>query len=219
MSAKPLSLAARGIDCNAPLNTTTAEAVFDHGYEFVIRYVPRVTASANDLTADEVKAIRAAKLGLMIVQHVESETSWVPTAAKGGIYGTTAAKVCTALGIAKGTSVWLDLEAVSPMVPADVVVAYCNAWHDAVALSGFLPGVYVGWHCGLDATDLYGRLRFQLYWAAYNLDADEYPAVRGVTMRQRAAKPDDIPIGITFSMDVNIVTGDLLGAFPVMDLA
>lgn len=218
MSAQPLATAARGIDCNSALTVSTAQAVYDHGYEFVIRYIPRVTARDNDLTAEEGKAIRAAKLGLMIVQHVESEVSWVPTAAKGGIYGTTAAKVCTSLGVATGTSVWLDLEGVALGVSADVVVAYCNAWYDAVSAAGFLPGVYVGWHCGLDPADLYGRLRFTAYWAAYNLNSDEYPAVRGVMMRQRSAKDGDVPVGIGFPIDVNIVTGDLMGDFPVMDL-
>lgn len=218
MSARALSLGARGIDCNTALTASTAQAVYDHGYSFVIRYVPRVTAHESDLTATELAAIHATGLGLMVVQHVESETSWVPSAAKGTIYGQTAGRTCAAIGLAFATTVWLDLEGVANDTPADVVIGYCNAWYDAVAAAGFLPGLYVGWHCGLNPTELYGRLRFSAYWSSYNLNRDEYPAVRGAMMRQRVAKPDDIPVGIGFPIDVNLVTGDLLGAFPVMDI-
>src|SRR5437879_11294103 len=64
--------------------------------------------------------------------------------------------------------------------PAAQVIDYCNRWHAAVAGAGYVPGLYVGFHCGLDATQLYRALRFSHYWCAYNLNADEMPIVRGL---------------------------------------
>jgi hypothetical protein len=154
----------------------------------------------------------------MLVQHVESDREWIPSSEKGRIYGDTAAASANRIGYAPGATLWLDLEGVGVGVPQSVVIAYCNRWHERVSAAGYQPGLYVGWHCGLTAYDLYWRLKFAAYWSAYNLDTNEHPAVRGVQMRQRAAKPDDYPNGIPFAIDVNVITGDALRGFPMIDV-
>jgi hypothetical protein len=101
--------------------------------------------------------------------------------------------------------------------PRDVV-AFCNNWSDAVRRAGFDPGLYVGYRCGLSADDLYRQLKFQRYWSAYNLDADSYPAKRGVQMRQYAAKSADHVPGVAFEFDVNIIGRDAMGGTPALML-
>jgi hypothetical protein len=152
----------------------------------------------------------------MPVQHVESESSWKPTDDKGRQYGQAAADACMAAGIPSGTTVWLDLEGVAEDTSHEQVIRYCNLWHDAVAAAGFEPGIYVGWHCGLTPVELYGRLKFSHYWAAYNLNADEYPITCGVSMKQHAAASGDKPGGVTFDIDTDVVLGDKMGRFPTL---
>jgi hypothetical protein len=221
MSAIVTTEAMRGIDCKVVLTAADAERCVDHGYEFVLRYIPRIDRHANDLTPEEARVIRAAGLGLIAVQHVESESCWRPSLPKGTQYGTTAATECVAMALAPGTSVFLDLEGVDLTVDDAATIGYCNNWYACVKAMGFTPGLYVGWRCGLTPDQLYRRLKFDSYWSAYNLNSDEFPSVRGVQMRQRVAKPSDIPAGIASSIvdDVDVVTGDALGGFPVMDRA
>lgn len=217
MSAVLTTQGMLGFDCNSRLSATAAKLFQSHGYEFVLRYVPRLVQHANDLTADELGLIRAVGLGVMLVQHVESDLSWRPTAEKGTAYGETAAARCVALGIAPRSTVWLDLEAVGEGVPASDIIAYCNNWYRAVHAMGYEPGVYVGWRSGLTPDQLYWRLKARHFWGAYNLNADERPSIRGVQMRQREVRAGDVPLGVGIAIDVDVVTGDALGGFPVMD--
>ena len=45
-------------------------------------------------------------LGLMVVQHVESEDDWNPTPDKGAAYGAEGAKECNKIGVPSGVCVW-----------------------------------------------------------------------------------------------------------------
>lgn len=216
MTARTARLGILGFDTNTPLTAQTAKRFHEHGYEFALRYVPRLVHHEHDLTRAEANAIRSAGLGLSVVQHVEPGR-WTPSREKGKAYGHVAAQECLAITLAPRTSVWLDLESVAPGVPSDITIGYCNAWFAEVRASGFTPGVYVGWSCGLSATELYRRLTCRAYWSAYNANADDLPIVRGVQMRQRAAKPDDLPNGLAFPIDVNVITGDALHGFPMID--
>ena len=112
--------------------------------------------------------------------------------------------------------VWCDLEGVTVGTPAAQVIDYCNQWHAAVAGAGYVPGLYVGFHCGLDATQLYRALRFSHYWGAYNLNADEMPIVRGLQMKQSLCKPPDAVPGHTFEFQVDTVRADALGGHPTL---
>jgi hypothetical protein len=204
-----------GFDANAPLTYEQARAFRAAGYRYVVRYVRRLKAAPHDLGVEEVDNLLLAGLAVMPVQHVESESSWEPTDDEGRTYGQNAADACHELGLALGTTVWLDLEGVAKDASADQVMRYCRLWHAAVLAAGFEPGIYVGWHCDLTPAQLYA-LPFTRYWAAYNLNADEYPATCGVTMKQHSAAPSDKPTGIQFEIDTDVVLGDKLGRFPTV---
>jgi hypothetical protein len=204
-----------GFDCNQPVRPQNAQQLFEAGYRFAIRYVARVTPSKNDLTPTEANVILGAGLALMAVQHVESESSWVPSAAKGASYGQTASDCAQAIGFPPGSLIWLDLEGVANGVDTQIVIDYCNEWHRLVAGCGFLPGMYVGWHCGISAKDLYNELRFTHYWGAYNLNSDEAPIVRGIQMRQGLLRADERAALGGFDLDTDVVRADALGGLPV----
>jgi hypothetical protein len=193
----------RGFDTNVALGRETAKLFREAGFQFAVRYVPRINRAPHDLTPAEVEFILDAGLGLMVVQHVEPGV-WSATAEKGWHYGATAAREATACGLPPGTMLWLDMESVG--VGGDPV-AYANRWHSQVAGAGFVPGIYVGWQCGISPADLYYRLRFTHYWGAYNLNRDEWPVVRGLQMKQVAPTTR---IG-SISYDTNITCTDQLG--------
>jgi len=206
----------RGFDADVTITADAAASFFAHGYRYAVRYVRRQPKHKQDLTAKEASTILDAGLALMAVQHVESEDSWTPTPEKGEANGSVAAEEATAIGIPAGVSVWCDLEGVATNTPAQDVIDYCNRWHSMVAAAGFVPGLYVGYHCGLNADQLYRALRFTHYWSSYNLNSDEMPAVRGVQMRQGSARPLDRVPGFNFEFDTDVITGDNLGGFPTL---
>ncbi|HEV8448598.1 MAG TPA: glycoside hydrolase domain-containing protein [Gemmatimonadaceae bacterium] len=205
-----------GFDTNTPLDAEGAVAFYEHGYRFAVRYVRRVLARANDLSVAEIQRLHDAGLAVSVVQHVESETSWVPSVDKGAEYGANAAAATGLLGIPQGVVVWCDLEGVARGTPAATTLAHCNAWFEAVAGQGYVPGIYVGWHCGLTPDQLYRGLKFAHFWGAYNLNSDEEPAIRGLQMKQHAALHKDVPAGLPYSIDVDTVRADNLGGLPIV---
>lgn len=217
----PIPAGTRGFDCNRKLTAVEAQKFFGLGYRFAVRYLPRVTIHAGDLTKDEVDHLFASGLAVMAVQHVESEASWEPTLLKGEGYGRVAGDVAKAVGLAEKTCVWLDLEGVSvdflPSAPerSKVIIEYCNAWFKSVAEAGFTPSLYVGWHAGLTAEQLYRDLAFKNYWAAYNLNRDQEPANRGVQMKQGVARKGDVPAGVAIDIDTDMVMADKNGGLPL----
>src|SRR6266566_5841496 len=136
------------------------------------------------------------------VQGFDTAASVTPEAAK--------------LGVPWGVTIWCDLEGVKPGTPGQRVIDYCNRWHEAVSSAGYVPGVYVGYRAGLSPTQLYRSLRFTHYWGAYNLNADRYPAVRGLQMKQSRPRPSDsVPdSGIDFQIDE--IMSDALGGRPTL---
>jgi hypothetical protein len=206
----------RGFDADEKISPQAAAAFYAYGYRFCLRYVGRLQSNPRDLKRPEAGALLAAGLGLMPVQHVASETAWTPTPGKGKSYGTFAAAEAARIGIPPGVTIWCDLEGVAVGTDPDDVADYCNAWHAAVAGAGFVPGIYVGWHAGLNAKRLYVDLRFTHYWAAYNLNADEAPITRGVQMRQAVRKASDTVPGYTFPFQTDRVRADALGGRPTL---
>lgn len=205
----------RGFDLNGPITAVMAQNFVAYGYAFAMRYVRRKTKRDYDLSVAEVLTILNAGLALGIVQHVAAE-GWTPKASLGIEYGGVAAAECKLLGIPDGVTVWCDLEGINIATPEQEVIEYCNMWYHEVHAAGYHPGLYVGWHAGLDAQPLYRKTKFKSYWSAYNLDRDKYPAVRGVQMRQFVAKPLDRIPGITVDFDVNIIHTDALGGTPTL---
>jgi hypothetical protein len=206
----------RGLDTTERITSTVAAALHDHGYRFVVRYVRRDQPHTSALNAAEANTLLRVGLGLMLVQYVESDSAWKPSAAKGTANGTVAASEAARLGIPNGVTIWCDLEGVAVGTPRQVVSDYCNRWYKAVTSAGYVPGLYVGYHAGLNATDLYKQLRFAHYWGAYNLNADQYPAVRGVQMQQAKRQAADGVSGVKLDFQVDRVSVDRLGGRPTL---
>lgn len=200
----------RGFDVNGTLTPLLAQAFRQAGYRFAVRYVRRAESHPYDITTVEADAILRAGLGLMLVQHVHSP-GWMPTGALGGQYGATAAHEAIGVGYPRGCIVWCDLEGVGHADPRDVA-AFCNAWHDYVKAAGYEPGLYVGYGAGLNGRQLYSLLKYKRYWSAYNLNADSFPAVRGVQMRQGAYPGPRAAPGLgSTEYDINQCKADNLG--------
>jgi hypothetical protein len=152
----------------------------------------------------------------MLVQYVESDSMWIPTAAKGTRNGGIAAAEAVSLGIPWGVTIWCDLEGVKVGTPRQQVIDYCNRWHTAVSAAGYVPGLYVGYHPGLTGSQLYLKLRFTHYWGAYNLNSDQVPATRGVQMRQSVRRAQDAVPGVQLDFQVDRISADRLGGLPTV---
>jgi hypothetical protein len=206
----------RGFDTAETVTPKGAAAMRAHGYRFCVRYVRRDKPHASALSASEAKSLLSNGIGLMLVQYVESETSWNPTAAKGTTNGRIAGAEAAKLGVPWGVTVWCDLEGVAPRTASNKVIDYCNNWHLAVAGAGYVPGLYVGYHAGLTATQLYRALRFSHYWSAYNLNADQVPVVRGVQMKQARRRQQDSVLSAGVDFQVDTIRADALGGRPTL---
>jgi hypothetical protein len=206
----------RGFDTASTVTAIAAAALHKAGYRFCVRYVRRDKPHASALSPKEAKSLLNAGLGLMAVQYVESESSWKPTAGKGSRNGEIAASEAEKLEFPWGITIWCDLEGVEVGTPAQQTIDYCNRWHAAVSSAGYVPGLYVGYRAGLTPLQLYRSLRFTHYWGAYNLNADKYPAVRGLQMRQSQRKPEDSPTGVGLDFQVDRVSADALGGRPTL---
>jgi hypothetical protein len=206
----------RGLDTTERITSAIAVALRNHGYRFCVRYVRRDKPHASALNTVEANTLLQTGLGLMLVQYVESESAWSPTAAKGTANGSVAASEARMLGVPSAVTIWCDLEGVAVGTPAQAVIDYCNRWYDAVNGAGYVPGLYVGYHPGLTPADLYKRLRFAHYWGAYNLNADQYPAVRGLQMKQSKRQPTDAVPGVQLDFQVDRISADRLGGHPTL---
>jgi hypothetical protein len=206
----------RGFDTAETVTPSAAAAFRRHGYTFCVRYVRRNKPHASALSVREAKYLLAAGIGLMLVQYVESDTAWIPSAAKGTTNGRIAASEAAKLGVPWGVTVWCDLEGVKPGTPAQKVIDYCNRWHAAVSSAGYVPGVYVGYRAGLTPTPLYRLLRFTHYWGAYNLNLDQYPAVRGLQMKQLVSRRSDAVPNVGIDYQVDTIRTDALGGRPTI---
>jgi hypothetical protein len=210
MNLTPLADGALGLDTNNVILPRTAELFAEHGYRFACRYIRRVAVHDFDLSLVEISTLHGCGLGVIPVQHVESETAWEPTATKGHLNGTVAVSELRRLRMPVGTLVFLDLEATAGGDP----IAYVRAWEEEVLAADFVPGIYVGWHCGITPTNLYRRLKSRHYWGAGNLNADEAPAVRGLQMRQHWPRREDGIAGVTINFNTDVVRADALGGRP-----
>lgn len=203
----------RGFDTNSVVSVAAASAFVDSGYRFCIRYVRRRQPHDYDLSASELAALLAVGLGVMAVQHVAPD-GWTPTAQYGANYGSVAAAEATMIGLARGVTLWCDLEGVALGTPSRQIIDYCNHWYAVVAHSGYVPGLYVGARCGLTAAQLYHALRFKHYWGAYNLNDVEEPAVRGVQLKQSVPGVHDLVYGVEIPFQMDSLRVDALGGRP-----
>lgn len=214
MKVGPLPDGAQGFDCNQRISPANAAAFWDAGYRFCVRYVRRATRHDYDLSVGELVTVLKAGLAVMVVQHVAAE-GWHPTGSLGTSYGAIAAEESRTVGVPPATTVWCDLEGVAPDADPRDVIAFCNAWFDAVKGAGYDPGLYVGYGCVLTGQQLYYKLKFRRYWSAYNLNKDSFPVVRGVCMRQGPyPRPADRVKGVPFEYDTDVVQKDGFNNLP-----
>src|SRR3982074_3968705 len=96
----------RGVDTTAGIPSTSAAALHDHGYRVCFRYVRREQPHASALNPAEANTLLRSGLGLMLVQYVESDSAWTPSAAKGTANGSVAASEAGKLGIPGGVTIW-----------------------------------------------------------------------------------------------------------------
>ena len=154
----------KGFDTNTIVTAQVASQFKAQGYSYCARYLSRsTTQGSNDLSNAEAATILNAGLALIAVQHVAAE-GWVPSASLGTTNGTNAANNAASVGLPKGMNIWCDLEGVATGTTAQNVIDYCQAWYNAVATAGYVPGLYVGANCVLTGQQLYSNLSFQHYW-------------------------------------------------------
>ena len=141
---------AKGIDCNTVLTAEVCQRFKSSGVEFVIRY-------ARDVQPDEFNVIVDAGLAVMGAGHVRYP-GWKPNAGMGALDGMNLANLAQRAGLAAGTTLWCDIEGVSPECSSMDVIVYANAWFDAVLAANFQPGVYVGFQSILTASQWFHAL-------------------------------------------------------------
>jgi hypothetical protein len=151
-----------GFDSNTVITAAAAQNFFAQGYRFCLRYLSRGPEAASDLSAAEAEVILQSGLALMAVQHVR-KAGWQPTGALGQQDGQDAAQNALNVGFPSGVSIWCDLEGVQTGTDAQNVIDYCNSWFTALDSAGYIPGLYVGFGCGLSEQQLFD-LNFQHYW-------------------------------------------------------
>ncbi len=203
---RPIAAGAHGFDTNVALGAAQLAAARAQGFAFAVRYLSRHTPQPQgDLSQAEANRILDAGLGLMVAQHVAAE-GWRPTGELGADYGAAAVANAHEIGLPAGINVWLDLEGIDSTAPAEDVIAYCNAWIDAVAAAGLVAGLYVGSAAILSGDQLYWRIKVQHYWHSGSVVPD-IPH-RGYQIFQRIAQ-NDAPFGVP--IDRNVAKPDGLG--------
>jgi glycoside hydrolase-like protein len=194
---QPAPAGTLGFDVNQPLTAATAQAFKNAGYNFCVRYIPRIlTMAANNLTNAEARTILNASLALMAVQHA-SPSGWQPTTSLGTTYGNNAATYASEIvGLPQGMILWCDLEDIPKGTDTKNIIAYCQAWYYAVHAAGYVPGIYIGFNVWLTPAQLHDDISFQHYWQAYN---GSLVATRGFQLLQHTHKTLN---GIDFDPDV-----------------
>lgn len=200
----------KGFDTNTVLTAAEAGEFAANGYVFCFRYLSRGAGQqSGDLSYNEAKTILAAGLALGAVQHV-SMPGWTPSQSLGTQYGTNAANNAASIGLPKGMNLWMDLEGIAPGTSAQTVIGYANAWYDAVAAAGYIPGIYVGADCYLTGDQLYNNLKYQHYWKSLS----NVPAIphRGYQLIQ--SYTPELVCGV--SIDTDTTQNDELGGAIVL---
>jgi hypothetical protein len=203
-----------GFDTNTVLTAQVASAFRQQGFAFCVRYLsPSSPQAGGDLSAAEAQAILGSGLALMAVQHV-SKAEWAPTEALGSQFGAAAAQNAQTVGFPPGVNIWRDLEGVRSGVANEDVIAYCNAWFDAVSAVQYQPGIYVGSDCILTGDDLFWRLRTHHYWRSGSSYTPDIPH-RGYQLVQRITSAPDVGGGIAIDRDITMpdaLNGSLCGS-------
>jgi hypothetical protein len=147
-----------GFDTVCPINEHTAPALKAAGMSFAIRYLGSVTSGELDIILNA---------GLLFMPVTFSRSpGWVPTTGMGIVDGKKDVEHLTQAGIPTGVSVWIDLEGVNG--PANMVSEWVNDRAGVLSSAGYIPGLYVGSGCVLNADQLYA-LRVTHYWKSLSM--------------------------------------------------
>jgi hypothetical protein len=122
---------------------------------------------------------------------------WSPSALLGQRDGQNAATNAQQVGLPPGVNVWCDVEGVSSAATPQDVIDYCQAWHSAVEIADYIPGLYVGCDTKLTGEQL-RDLSFQHYWRSQS-SVPEIPH-RGYQIIQLF--PSISAVGIAIDLDV-----------------
>jgi hypothetical protein len=200
-----------GFDTDTKITPELATKFYKSGYRFCLRYLSLSTPEQDsDLTREEIAGILQSGLALMAVQHAHGVGSWFPSDDSGAEDGNNAAQNAGAVCLPKGMNIWCDLENVPSETSLKSVIDYCNAWYNVVSCAGYIPGLYVGAHCGLnDSKQLFFDLKFAHYWKS--MSNVQMIAYRGYQMIQH---PTTCVHGVEIDPD-NIQT-DNYGGLPSM---
>jgi len=185
-----------GFDCDTIITSALAQQFYACGYKFCVRYISLSKESPQDLSAEEATDILSSGLALMPVQHVR-KPGWSPTALLGQRDGENAATNAQQVGFPPGINIWCDLEGVSTAATPQDVIDYCEAWHSAVSIADYVPGLYVGCDTKLAGEQL-RDLSFQHYWRSQS-SVPEIPR-RGYQLVQLL--PSISANGIAIDLDV-----------------
>lgn len=201
ISVQPATPGARGVDCITVLSSASAARLKAAGISFAVRYLGSLTVAERD-------AILGAGLALLAVGF-SRKPGWSPTGALGAQDGAAAALHAEAAGLPTGMHLFCDLEGPAGGTHPDDTIAYVNAWAAAVSAAGYLPGLYVGFACGLTPQQLYESLHVACYW--HSCSSVPEVATRGYAMIQDV-HANQVIAGV--QVDVDIVQADKLGGVP-----
>ena len=188
---------ARGID-SLPFSQsgtgTQANLLKKAGIDFFVGYLGAVTPI-------RVQAVLAAGLAFMPVTFANV------------FDGGKAAAQCMNLGLPTGCTVWLDIEGQDVYHHPAELIASINGWADAVARSGYQPGLYVGSPQPLTSEELYS-LKVVRYWDALSEEYDRNGHLArpkcGFCMKQLNPSRDWAGVW----SDIDIVEQDFFGRLP-----
>jgi hypothetical protein len=176
-----------------------AKSLFTAGVVAVALYI-----GAAD--AERVKACLDAGLGVFAVTFGSTAARQNPAQA---------IATAKAWGLPPGTSIFLDVEGNAAYnTPAGTLIGEINAWGDAVAAAGYLPGAYFAPPQPLTSEELY-HLRVVRYWKGGGSIRDRNgalaePAGCGWCMTQMW--PSQMAAG--YLVDWNMVGEDFRGRLP-----
>lgn len=205
---------ALGFDTVATLTSDLARAFAQQGYVWCARYLHRnvaVDGQHGTLSPQELNDILAAGLALIPVQL--GSNTLVPSSSEGTTIGQAAAANAKTLEIPGGVTLWCDVEWSPTSIPKsdDAVIAYVEAWADAVLDAGYSAGLYVGPNMPLNGDQLYSISGITHYWKS----AGRVPWVsnRGFQIVQSLYLTDGASNGI--SIDADVIAYDAKGDLPV----
>lgn len=170
-------------------------------------------ASGADAVVGYLGVINAARVGYVLAAGM----AFIPVTLAGEYNDGPNDEIAqlAALGLPKGTTVFLDLEGMAAYKtnPAELI-AKVNAWADAVTSAGYVAGLYVGVPQPLTSEELYA-LRVQRYWRGQGSVRDRNNALAepsGCGWCMTQMYPSHFRGGVW--VDVNMVGQDYKGRVP-----